>query len=229
MLTSGKRTLSLSAIAFAVFGFSALGATLLPASVRAQTAVETMNAVAASSAEANAVAAGAAPASTASPASTGTAIPAAAGATPAPGDKLTTITTSNGTTISVPAPEAPKVAIDEPFAQSLFLTPEDLVAIERALKGVVSAGSGSSGTQEIPQVRKIVLSGVSYKSPNDWVVWINGQKIVPGLMLKEIVDIKVERDLVHLKWFDIGLNGVLNITLRPHDTYDIVTGVLLPG
>lgn len=154
------------------------------------------------------------------PAATAAATPAATAAVP------------GQPALAVPSPEAPKVAIDEPFKQSLFMSPEDLVAIERALKGVVTSGSGAGGSaaqQEIPQVRKITLSGVSYKAPNQWVVWINGQKIVPGLLLKEIVDIKVERDLVHLKWFDIGLNGVINITLRPHDTYDIVTGVLLPG
>lgn len=83
--------------------------------------------------------------------------------------------------------------------------------------------------EPIPMVRQITLQGVAYKNPKQWVVWINGQKVEPGFMLKEIVDIQVERDAVHLKWFDIGLNGVLNITLHPHETYDIVSGILLPG
>ena len=130
----------------------------------------------------------------------------------------------------MPPAETPTGSLDTPFLQSFFLTPLDLVALQRAVAGQVSAvGPGGAANQEIPQVRKITLSGVSFKNDNDWVVWINGHKIAPGNTLPEIIGIKVERDLVHLKWFDIGLNGIINITLRPHETYDIVTGVLLPG
>ncbi len=132
--------------------------------------------------------------------------------------------------IDVPGAEKALGSLDEPFLQSFFLTPLDLVALQRAVAGQVSAvGPGGAANQEIPQVRKITLSGVAYKNAGDWIVWINGHKIAPGNTMSEIIDIKVERDLVHLKWFDIGLNGIINITLRPHETYDIVTGVLLPG
>lgn len=223
-LKSHARTAALFGLCTAALGLSLA---FMPAA-HAQTAIDTAKALEASGAAASSVAAtGAAPATPAAAGAT-TAVPAAGAAAGA--QVLKTVTTPNGSTVDIPAPEAPKVALDEPFNQSLFLAPEDLVAIERALKGVISAGSAAGGgPQEIPQVRKITVSGVFYKNPNEWVVWINGQKIVPGLMLKEIVDIRVERDLVHLKWFDVGLNGVINITLRPHDTYDIVTGVLLPG
>jgi len=71
---------------------------------------------------------------------------------------------------------------------------------------------------------------VVYKAADDWLIWINGQKVTPTVSMKEIVDIQVESDsTVHLKWFDIGLNGVIGITMKPNETYDIVTGVLLPG
>lgn len=66
-----------------------------------------------------------------------------------------------------------------------------------------------------------------YCKPGDWIVWINGHKLVPGARLPELVDIKVERDRVHLKWFDIGMAKILTITLRPRQTYDITSGVLL--
>lgn len=81
----------------------------------------------------------------------------------------------------------------------------------------------------IPQQRSITLSGVLYRAPGDWAVWINGQKVVPSRLLPEIVDIRVERDRVHLKWFDIGLGRVLALTLRPNQTYDIVSSTLLRG
>lgn len=79
----------------------------------------------------------------------------------------------------------------------------------------------------IPTKRMISLSGVVYRSPGDWIVWLNGHKLTPGVKLPELVDIKVENDRVHLKWFDIGMAKIIAITLRPRQTYDITSGVLL--
>lgn len=81
----------------------------------------------------------------------------------------------------------------------------------------------------IPLNRQINLSGVFYRSPTDWVVWLNGRKVTPNDRPRELVGIKVERDRVHIKWFDIGMGKVISLTLRPRQTYDIVSGVLLPG
>ena len=73
------------------------------------------------------------------------------------------------------------------------------------------------------------MAGGIYRKPGDWIVWLNGHKVTPKNLLPEIVDISVQNERVHLKWFDIGINNVISISLRPHQTYDIVTGVLLPG
>ena len=83
---------------------------------------------------------------------------------------------------------------------------------------------------EIPQQRLIVCSGVIFRKKNDWVVWLNGQKVTPDNYLPEIIEIEVENSsYVHLKWYDIGLQDVISVTLRPNQVYDITTGVLLPG
>lgn len=81
----------------------------------------------------------------------------------------------------------------------------------------------------IPLNRQINLQGVFYRSPTDWIVWLNGRKVTPKDRPRELVGIKVERDRVHIKWFDIGMGKVISLTLRPRQTYDIVSGVLLPG
>lgn len=81
----------------------------------------------------------------------------------------------------------------------------------------------------IPMRRTISVAGVVFRDKDDWIVWLNGRKVTPKNLLPEIVDIRVEKEKVHLKWFDRGINGVISISLRPHQTYDIVTGVLLPG
>lgn len=79
----------------------------------------------------------------------------------------------------------------------------------------------------IPTKRIISLSGMVYRSPKDWIIWLNGHKLTPGMRLPELVDIKVESDRVRLKWFDIGMAKIIAITLRPRQTYDITSGVLL--
>lgn len=126
---------------------------------------------------------------------------------------------------------APPVDLNAPFAQSFLFTPAELVALRRASEGAVvgAAVLGADNTTYIPPRRLISVAGIFLRAPGDWIVWLNGKKMTPKDLLPEVMDISVQRDRVHLKWFDIGLNNIISITLRPHQTYDIVTGVLLPG
>ncbi|MCC7038565.1 MAG: hypothetical protein IT560_14850 [Alphaproteobacteria bacterium] len=133
---------------------------------------------------------------------------------------------------TAPAPES-KDDIQKPFSRSLFYTKQDLVQISKALNGqsvnIDAPVTGGSG-EMIPQVRTITLTGVLYKGPGDWLIWLNGQKLNPRNLLREIYEIEVFKDSrVRLKWYDIGLDGVIDVTLRPHQKYDIVTGLLLPA
>lgn len=133
--------------------------------------------------------------------------------------------------------------LKKPFTDSFLFSPLEIAALQRAhmakdpvaqpipLPDLAKPGDDGTGSKGpvIPAKRQIKLSGVLLRKPGDWIVWINGQKMIPSVLLPEIIDIKVERDIVHLKWYDIGLNKILNISLRPHQTYDITSGVLLPG
>ncbi len=125
----------------------------------------------------------------------------------------------------------PVPAVAGAFLDTFLFNPGELATIEKAVKGKVTGTSMLSAQNQIniPKKRVIALAGVVYKSDDDWIVWINGHKITPGQLLPEIIEIGVKEDIVRMKWFDIGLNGIISITLRPHQTYDIVTGVLLPG
>ena len=156
--------------------------------------------------------------------------------------------------LSALLPDGSSVQVtDEVVFQSLLFTPDEINTVistlNRRARSPASSnvGSGFIGGplaipgQEIdeesaaakpyyppiPTKRVISVSGMIYRKPGDWIVWINGHKLVPGARLPELVDIKVERDRVHLKWFDIGMAKILTITLRPRQTYDITSGVLL--
>lgn len=117
------------------------------------------------------------------------------------------------------------------FESSFLFSPLEMAAILQARAGQApgTAMLNAGSVTNIPVQRQIRVSGVVYRSSNDWIAWINGSKIVPGKLLPEIVSINVEKETVHLKWFDIGMNKIISISMRPHQTYDIVTGILLPG
>ncbi len=120
------------------------------------------------------------------------------------------------------------------FTGSFLFSPLDVAVIQRALRGqpTVSATLGRENmpAAALPVHRTIRISGVVYRAAEDWIVWMNGKKVTPDNLLPEIIDITVnDTSNVNLKWYDAGLNKVIAITLRPHQTYDITTGILLPG
>jgi hypothetical protein len=131
---------------------------------------------------------------------------------------------------AIPAIKLTPEELNAPFSGSFFLTPAEIAAIKTAMAGSGMMGGDISVAAPVPQHRVISVSGLLYRSPKDWIVWMNGQKVTPENLLPEIVDIKIDSSShMKLKWYDIGLDKVIAITLRPHQTYDIVTGVLLPG
>lgn len=115
-----------------------------------------------------------------------------------------------------------------PFRDSLLFTDLEIDTILKAEAGrAVQSTVGIESVELIPVDRKIWVSGIYYKSAQDWILWMNGYKLTPGYLLPEIRGIKVEQDRVHLEWYDIGKNGIINITMQPHQVYDIVTGILV--
>lgn len=132
----------------------------------------------------------------------------------------------------IAAEKARQEILHRPFTQSLLFTPLEIATLQMAQAGKQTTTAplkASEGGTYIPPRRVITLSGVLFRKSGDWIAWINGQKILPKALLPEIVDISVSKDIVHLKWYDIGMNKIISISMRPHQTYDIVTGIMLPG
>ena len=118
------------------------------------------------------------------------------------------------------------------FRAALFLVLVLLASassIGQAQTATASGEPAASPPSKYPSARTITLGDIEYKDAQNWTVWINGQKVTPSVSMKEIVDISVAPDIVHLKWFDIGLNGVFDIQIHSHETYDIATGVMTPA
>ncbi len=113
------------------------------------------------------------------------------------------------------------------FLGSLMFTDLERTLIRKAASGQSIAGPNVGKTELIPVDRKIWLGAVFYRNPHNWIVWLNGHKLTPHRLLPEIMGIKVDGESVDLEWFDIGKNGVINVTMRPNQIYDIVTGLML--
>lgn len=127
---------------------------------------------------------------------------------------------------------APAVAdIHRAFQGSLFYTPQEVAMIQQVMMGApVIGGTVMSGGVAIQTRRFIRLSGVLWRGAKDWIVWVNGYKVTPKYMLPEIVSMNVKSSSrVNFKWYDLGLDEVLDVTLRPHQVYDITSAILLPG
>ena len=78
-------------------------------------------------------------------------------------------------------------------------------------------------------VREINLAGIVYLSAGDWTIWLNGQKVTPSRLPPEILDIKVRKNSIKLKWFDEYTNQIFPIKLKTHQRFNIDTRIFLPG
>ena len=116
----------------------------------------------------------------------------------------------------------------KPFTDTLLFTNAEVALVRESAAGrtAASAALGADKVELIPIDRKIKLSGIYYQAEGHWIVWMNGYKLVPGRLLPEIQEIRVNRDEVFLRWYDIGLNDIISLTLRPNQIYDIVTGIV---
>jgi hypothetical protein len=80
-----------------------------------------------------------------------------------------------------------------------------------------------------PEERDISLGGIVFVRSNDWTIWLNGQRVTPNALPKEIIDLKVFREYIEMKWFDEWSNQIYPIRLRPHQRFNIDTRIFLPG
>jgi hypothetical protein len=76
-----------------------------------------------------------------------------------------------------------------------------------------------------PRQVNISLSALIYTGPNDWVAWINGARITPGLKTADFSVSTVTDRYVELipSWQDI------KIRLAPRQTYHAAKGAVIEG
>lgn len=94
-------------------------------------------------------------------------------------------------------------------------------------------GSNNSMTEEPvpidPGIRIINLSGITYKSSDRWTIWLNGERVTPESLPEQVIDLRVYKNYVEMKWFDEYKNQIIPIRLRAHQRFNIDSRVFLPG
>lgn len=89
--------------------------------------------------------------------------------------------------------------------------------------------AADQGDQKDPGLREISLGGIVFADAQDWTIWLNGQRVLPEALPSEILDLKVHKYFIELKWFDSYTNQVFPIRLRPHQRFNLDTRIFLPG
>jgi|GEM_PF-2737812 len=118
---------------------------------------------------------------------------------------------------------------------SLFLTPSEQSLLQEARLGFTTRLPTDFEIQQAEQgnipmgPRELALGGIVYLSSGDWTIWLNSEKITPKNLPPEILDIKVRKNSIKLKWFDAFTNQIFPIKLRTHQRFNIDTRIFLPG
>ena len=126
-------------------------------------------------------------------------------------------------------------SVDISNMPSLFLTPSEQSLIQEARLGLTTRAPTAAELRQaedgsVPMgPRELALGGIIYSSAGDWSVWLNGQQITPKRLPPEILDIKVRKNDIKLKWFDAYTNQIFPVKLKPHQRFNIDTRIFLPG
>lgn len=120
--------------------------------------------------------------------------------------------------------------------QTLFFTAWQHALLQEAKKLFTTrlpnpgeVGSSASTAPRNPGIRELSLGGIAYGSGKKWTVWLNGVRITPDAIPPEVLDIKVSRAYIDLKWFDGYSNKIYPVRMRPHERFNLDSRIFLPG
>jgi hypothetical protein len=116
------------------------------------------------------------------------------------------------------------------WQHALLADAKKLFRTRRPSEAEIAAAADGSAVEAKPRgIREIGLKGILYKGKDNWIVWLNGNRLAPDAIPKEIIDIKVHSTYIDLKWFDAFTNLIYPIRLRPHQRFNLDSRIFLPG
>lgn len=88
---------------------------------------------------------------------------------------------------------------------------------------------GTPGETVKPENRDIALNGIVFVNDADWTIWINGMRVTPSAIPREVIDLRVFKEYIEVKWLDDYTNQIFPIRLRTHQRFNLDARIFLPG
>ncbi|MCE7886335.1 MAG: hypothetical protein DYH13_02370 [Alphaproteobacteria bacterium PRO2] len=85
------------------------------------------------------------------------------------------------------------------------------------------------GVKPPPEERDITLGGIVFVTSADWTIWLNGKRVTPKAIPREVTDLKVYKEYIEMKWYDDYTNQIFPLRMRAHQRFNIDTRIFLPG
>ena len=77
--------------------------------------------------------------------------------------------------------------------------------------------------------RFITLGGILYKSGKAWTIWLNGQRVTPDALPEEVLDLRVFKNYVEMRWYDVYTKRIIPVRLRTNQRFHMDARIFLPG
>ena len=84
-------------------------------------------------------------------------------------------------------------------------------------------------TRPPPESRNISLGGILFTSENEWTIWLNGSRVTPDALPEEVIDLRVYKHHIDMKWQDRYTRRLYPIRLRAHQRFNLDSRIFLPG
>ncbi len=115
-----------------------------------------------------------------------------------------------------------QIALIKEFELGLLAPPPETTAVPDEKNPVMAPKTTNA-------IRELFLSGILYTNDEHWIVWLNGKRLVPGKLPKEIFDLRVNKEFVELVWHDLNTNIVYPVRLRPNQRFNLDSRLFMPG
>jgi len=100
---------------------------------------------------------------------------------------------------------------------SLFFTPDQVAAIEAALRERARYRPPEQAAAPGPEApRRLRLGAIIRFGPAHWTIWLNGERVTPANLPQAVQGIDVRPESVTLDWFDARRGMLVQVALRPY-------------
>jgi hypothetical protein len=101
---------------------------------------------------------------------------------------------------------------------SLFFTPQEAHDAETLAQRISPPGRGD-----------IRLGAVLYYGPEDWTLWLQGEKWTPGTSRDDLQVLEVTASFVRLSWKEEDGASPIEFSLKPNQSFQIATRKVIAG